>query len=127
MKLILENWNNFVNEEEAESVTEQSSEKPKLNFYEHPNGFKFRGDVVVTKVSIDDIVARLREGGLKAGGKDITGDPRMGQVIDMGVVRGGSPEDYENLMRQIAERLKDNFSLTFNYSRGPEAVRKTIG
>ena len=127
MKLILENWNNFVNEEEAESVTEQSSEKPKIDFYEHPTGFKFSGDVIVTKVSIDDIVARLREGGLKAGGKDITGDPRMGQVIDMGVVRGGSPEDYENLMRQIAERLKDNFSLTFNYSRGPEAVRKTIG
>ena len=123
----MENWNNFVNEEEAESVTEQSSEKPKLNFYEHPNGFEFRGDVVVTKVSIDDIVERLREGGLKAGGKDLTGDPRMGLVFDMEVVRGGSPEDYENLMRQIAERLKDNFSLTFNYSRGPEAVRKTIG
>jgi hypothetical protein len=127
MKLIMENWNNFVNEEEAESVTEQSSEKPKIDFYEHPTGFKFRGDVIVTKVSIDDIVTRLREGGLKAGGKDITGDPRMGQVVDMGVVRGGSPEDYENLMRQIAERLKDNFSLTFHYSRGPKLVTKTIG
>lgn len=122
----MENWNKFVNEEEAESVTEQSSEKPKIDFYEDPNGFKFRGDVIVTKVSIDDIVTRLREGGLKAGGEDITGDPRMGQVIDMGVVRGGSPEDYENLMRQIAERLKDNFSLTFHYYRGTKLVIKTI-
>ena len=113
--------------EELESVIEQSNEKPSLNFYENPKGFRFRAGGAIMdrdRVDIEDIAARLKEGGFYAGGENVTNKPGTGVVIDMNVVRGGSPEDYEDLMRRISERLKDSFSLTFNYSKGDQPATK---
>ena len=122
-RVIVENWNKFVNEEE------ESSEKPRLKFYEHPNGYIFTdgGAFGDKPVDIEEIADKLREGGLTAGGKEISGKPDTGLVIDMAVVRRGDLEDYEKLMQKIAERLKDNFSLTFKYSNDDKLVSKDIG
>ena len=78
-RVIVENWNKFVNEEE------ESREKPRLKFYEASNGFLFSDDGAFgdKPVDIEEIAAKLKEGGLYAGGSETSGKPGEGQVIDI--------------------------------------------
>ena len=110
--------------EELTNALEQPNEKPRINFYERPNGFLFSGGDGFggNPLDVDDIAARLKEGGLAAGSESRD----TGIVVGMGVTRGGTTEDYEDLMRRISERLKDNFSLTFKYSKDGTLVSKKV-
>mgnify|MGYP007073190056 FL=1 len=125
MKITKKQLKQIIKEELEKSMNERN-EKPSLRFYEDVKGFRFTdaGAFGDKPVDIEEIVAKLREGGLTAGGEDITKKPGTGVVIDMDVVRGGTPEDYENLMGKIAERFKDSYSLRFTYSKGDKPVSK---
>ena len=125
MKITKSQLKQIIKEELEKSMNERKG-KPSLRFYENAKGFSFSdaGAFGDKPVDIEEIVAKLREGGLTAGGKDITRKSGTGVVIDMDIVRGGTPEDYENLMGKIAERLRDSYSLKFTYSRGDKPVSK---
>ena len=95
MKITKSQLKKIIKEELEKSMNERSG-KPSLRFYENAKGFSFSdaGAFGDKPVDIEEIVTKLREGGLTAGGQDITKKPDTGVVIDMDIVRGGAPEDY---------------------------------
>ena len=130
MKLIMENWNNFVNAEEMGTITtigmgdplEDRDSRPRITLTQGKLGFLFDANSIkrpegkqsegTPSMNPDEIAAKLKEGGLVSGPGAIKGRDDIYLASDSKFIRGDQ-KDFDGLADSICERLSQTYDLTF--------------